>query len=224
MDFFWLFAAFIFVLCGVVALALYLEKRHVAAIRAIAQELGFQYVGSVDQAQPQNAFPLSIWQFALFSKGSRRHFRHVIQRNCGIATVFVGEYFYSTGTRKRRRSHLQTVVVVSSPKLRLPEFSLVPEKLFHKVGRLFSYQDINFASHPDFSRKYLLRGTNETDVQSCFHEGVLEFFQRQPLVSVEGADSVFVYYRDDAVVQPRDWYQVIDSALEAYEQFYHACG
>ncbi|MEO1623416.1 MAG: hypothetical protein AAFU53_20615 [Cyanobacteria bacterium J06632_3] len=223
MDFFWLFIIFATTVFSVVTLAIYCERRYTALVQTIAKDLHFQYLGMVSESQPQSKLPRSIWQFALLSKGNRRHFRHLIWRSYGAATVYVGEYSYHTGTRKRRRSHLQTIVLITSPKLSLPEFSMVPEKCFHRVGRLFSYQDINFESHPEFSRKYLLRGANEASVRACFHQGVLELFQQQPLVSVEGTESLFIFYRNDRMTKPQKWYQLVNSALSAYEQFCCSC-
>ena len=206
---------------------LYWQRRRLAQVKVAAETLGFTYKGPCKgqrRGQSWERLPAAIEQFDLLSKGCDREWQHLIERQQGPVKVFVADYIYSTGTQKRRKRHCQTVALIQSERLNLPRFSLVPEKLFHKVGKGFSYQDINFDSYPEFSSKYLLRGIDEESVEACFHEGVLTFFQRQPLLSpegmsAEGAGPHLLYYSDDFRLPPNKWYQLIDFALEAYEQF-----
>jgi hypothetical protein len=60
------------------------------------------------------------------------------------------------------------VISFQSSLLSLPEFELRSENMFHKIGKAFGCQDINFESHPEFSKRYLLRGADEEAVRTFF--------------------------------------------------------
>ncbi len=71
--------------------------------------------------------------------------------------------------------------------MRLPNFTLRPENLFHKIGQVFGYQDIDFDSHPEFSKRYLLKGENESEVRSTFSADTLAFYESDQKLSTEDA-------------------------------------
>ncbi|MEM6353334.1 MAG: hypothetical protein AAF766_21500 [Cyanobacteria bacterium P01_D01_bin.14] len=203
---------------GLVAIAalisLYLDRRRTAAIQAFADSWGFDY-----REPAKLHLPSAVWHFNLFSKGRNRRLRDLIQGRQGEATISVGDYSYTTGRGKNRRTHCQTVVIIESERLHLPGFLLAPENVLHKIGGLFGHDDIDFDSHPNFSKRYLLKGFDEDSIRTCFHDGVLNFYQRRHQVSTEGHNSLLIYYKAHRLANPNDWNKLIGVAMEAYEQF-----
>ncbi len=98
----------------------------------------------------------------------------------------------------------QTVILFQPSLLRLPSFTLRPKNLFHKIGRVFGYQDINFDSHPAFSKQCLLRGTDEEAVRNIFTDELLAYYDECKDLSTEGDGDKLMFYRADDKVPPQD--------------------
>jgi hypothetical protein len=80
--------------------------------------------------------------------------------------------------------------------------------LFHDVAKAFGMQDINFENHPDFSRRYLLRGEDEAKIRLRFHPRFLSFLEQHPPCCAEGSGPQLIVWRDDQQVSPEkmaDW-------------------
>ncbi len=125
--------------------------------------------------------------FHLFSQGRRKKILNVLQGRAGDIDVSVFDYRYVTGGGQQSRHWRQTVILFESDEMRLPSFTLRPENLFHKIGQVFGYKDIDFDSHPEFSKRYLLRGENESEVRDTFSADTLRFYESDRKLSTEAA-------------------------------------
>ena len=210
----WIFVLFIALFATAIVIGIVLDRKRTEAIKQLAATMGFDY-----REHPQTYLPDTIWQFDLFNKGRNRRLKHLIQGTQEEAIVSVSDYQYTTGTQKNRTTHNQTVVFIESDRLNLPNFLLIPENIFHKVGNVFGYKDIDFDSHPEFSSQYLLKGTDEESIRSLFHDGILNIYQRHPGTSTEGLDTLLIYYRKGQRFKPDQWQNLLNEAIEAYEQF-----
>lgn len=210
----WIIILFITLFAAIIVISITLDRKRTNEIKQLANTMGFDY-----REQAQAYLPQVIDQFDLFSKGRRRRFKHLIQGTQHNATVSIGEYRYTTGSGKNSHTHGQTVVFIESDQLNLPSFLLTPENVFHKIGNVFGYKDIDFDSHPEFSQKYLLRGSDEESIRDLFHQDVLNVYQRHRGVSTEGFGPVLIYYRKGRTLNPKDWQNLLNTAMEAYEQF-----
>ena len=89
--------------------------------------------------------------------------------------------------------------------------------LIQKLGNSLGSSDINFPSHPEFSRKYQLGGEDETAVRQLFHPEVLEFFESQGRgVSLEASGNRFILYRRQLSVSPK---KIREFMAEGYQVF-----
>ena len=210
----WIFVLFIALFATAIVISIVLDRKRTEAIKQLAATMGFDY-----REHPQTYLPDTIWQFDLFNKGRNRRLKHLIQGTQEEAIVSVSDYQYTTGTQKNRTTHNQTVVFIESDRFNLPNFLLIPENIFHKVGNVFGYKDIDFDSHPEFSSQYLLKGTDEESIRSLFHDGILNIYQRHPGTSTEGLDTLLIYYRKGQRFKPDQWQNLLNEAIEAYEQF-----
>ncbi|NEQ51791.1 MAG: hypothetical protein F6K11_16890 [Leptolyngbya sp. SIO3F4] len=105
-------------------------------------------------------------------------------------------------------------MLIESKRLHLPNFLLTPENLFHKVGNLFGYHDIDFDTYPEFSNRYLLKGSDKDIIRYQFHDGVLNFYQRHQGISTEGLGSLLIYYQENHRVAPKDWQNLLTQAVD----------
>lgn len=205
--------------------------------QSLAAQWGFDYVGDVtDDSIPHRK------HFYLFNLGDDEFDREVKYLMRGTANNFrvsVFEFWYvfgnnqkiellGTGMRRKRigEGHtvvhkMQTVVMLESLELNLPLFAMRPESggLFQKIGEIFGGQDIDFPSHPVFSGKYLLRGSNEAHIRHVFTAPVLSYFESSPVFCVEGGGSQLFIYNFNERVPLERMHSMVDSALKTAAQF-----
>ncbi|MEO1621329.1 MAG: hypothetical protein AAFU53_09905 [Cyanobacteria bacterium J06632_3] len=212
---FWLVVVLVLILSlAAFGINTYLEQQRTSTIQSLASAWGFDY-----RDHPQAYIPDPVWQLKLFNKGRRRQLKNLIQGQRGNVAISIADYSFVTGSGKHRRTHAQTIAIIQSPHLTLPSFLLTPETMFHKIGGLFGYDDIDFDSRPTFSARYLLKGTDESSIRQCFQDGVLTFYERQEQVCSEGIGSILLYYKARHKLEPNNWKNLMTTVLDAHEQF-----
>lgn len=193
-----------------------MEKNRISALEAVAQELGLDFID-----KPGKDFAHHIGKTRLFNQGRSRRATNVMQGEANGVAVSIFGYWYTTGHGKRSHTHSQTVICFHSEQMNLPDFELRPEHLFHKIGSAFGYNDIDFASHPTFSKKYLLRGPNEEAIRDLFEPEKLEFFENlgKPLVSIEAEASRLIFYRAGKRLKPGYIRDFMEEGFRVYGLF-----
>jgi hypothetical protein len=189
----------IFVGIGLAAyLAWRAEKKRTEVLRGVADDLGFDFSAT---APPE--FPSRLGKFHLFSQGHSKKYTNVMSGRTAHLHVTIFDYRYTTGHGKGSRTWSTTVICFRADALDLPGFALRPETFWHKVGStLFGYQDIDFETHPVFSKAFLLKGPDEEAVRAAFTPAVLDHFETIPGVSAEAAGDTLVFYRYNARTSP----------------------
>jgi len=203
-------AVFIFI----IVIAWHYEKKRNEAMQAAAAALEFSFSPDAD-----DAFLPSLPQFHLFSQGYSKKASNVMHGAAGGIDVTMFDYRYTTGTGKSSSRHVQTVILFRSDLLRLPRFTLRSEHIFHKIGKAFGGQDINFESHPEFSGKYLLRSPDEQACRDMFTDIVLGYFDQHHELSVEGENGSLLFYRNPKKVPPADIQSFLENGLEVFSLF-----
>ena len=155
----------------------------------------------------------------LFAQGRRPRLRNMMWGTTRDLGVAVFDYTYTVGSGKHQHTHSQTVVRFLAAGLDLPAFALRPESFWHKVGQLFAGPDIDFDTHPKFSRAYLLKGKNEAAVRGVFRDYVLDYFEDSPGLSVEAAGSRVVFYRADTRAEPAAVRALLEQGFEVLALF-----
>lgn len=81
-----------------------------------------------------------------------------------------------------------TLMVIKLNK-KIPVFTMekegVFERIFDRVIALTGYKDIDFDIYPDFSRKFLLMGNNESEIRSFFTDEIIRFFENHHIYHLE---------------------------------------
>ncbi|MBF2036280.1 MAG: hypothetical protein IGR92_12595 [Leptolyngbyaceae cyanobacterium T60_A2020_046] len=192
----------------------YVRDRRKRAVQAIAETLGFQFLGNGIQH-----IPLQARELPLFNKGRARRAENVIRGKRSDVDVLIFDYCYRIGRGNNSSTHYQTVITLTSDRLALPRFWLGPENLFHKIGQFFGLHDINFSDYPDFSKRYLLKGEDEAGIRRAFHHSVLLWFEARKSVNTEGVGRSIIYYHLGRNRAPDFWRSHLEEALSLYRQF-----
>lgn len=172
------------------------EKERTAAFQKLAAEFGFEF-----HPAPDTGLLDDVKEMHLFAQGHGRKLRNMMWGTTRDLGVAVFDYQYTVGSGKNAHTHKQTVIRFLVPGMDLPAFTARPESFWHKVGKLFGLQDINFDTHPAFSKQYLLKAGDEPAVRDLFRPDVLEYFEDTPGLSVEAAGERIVIYRSGARVE-----------------------
>ncbi|NEP14070.1 MAG: hypothetical protein F6K14_28475 [Symploca sp. SIO2C1] len=215
MENFIVFAIIIATFTVIFAIRAYVRHRRTEAVKKIAaRELGWEFFGDGN-----HNIPTFAWDLNLFSKGRSQQVRNLIYTQQEEASIFIFDYQYQQGSRKNRLTDYQTVVLFESDTLALPRFLLIPENIFHKIGQLFGYQDIDFSEHPQFSWQYLLRGDCKDKIRQLFNYRVISLYESRQGVSTEGINTLLVYYYAKKSQEPKTWKAFIEKALDVYRLF-----
>jgi hypothetical protein len=174
---------------GLVYASRLVERKRTEEMRGAATALGWSFAPE----QPLDVIPGGE-HFTLFAEGRDRRIRNFMAGRRGDTRAAVFDYHYTTGSGKSTTHWRQTVLYLGSERLDLPTFSLRPENVFHRIGSVFGYQDIDFEDRPRFSGACLLRGRNEAAVREAFGPAVTAFFEENPgLCADAGGGEVFVW-------------------------------
>jgi len=193
-----------------------LDKLRTDQIKKNANDLNLSFSDEGNQSIIKG-----LSEFHLFSQGSSKKITNMIHGNFRNHEFALFDYEYTVKGNKNNSSHYeQSVIWFRSENLRLPNFALRPENLFHKIGGVFGYQDIDFKSHPKFSKTFLLRGNDEPEIRDVFKNEVLNFFESLEEISVEGGDNQLILYRHQLRIMPEKLEQFMDEGFQVFEQFH----
>ena len=171
--------------------------------------------------------------FGIFNYGRVYNMMHGEVDNAEFA-IFDHKYKTSGSGDNPGSTYEQTAIYFKSTNLKLPRFTLSPEDLWDKIGSAFGNQDIDFPTHPDFSKRFLLRGEDETKIRALFTDKLLNFFNSQQNITVEGGGNQLILYRDEKRISPpilpdyfffkgeklaKEWQSFIDQGFQFLDEF-----
>jgi hypothetical protein len=198
---------------SIFALAAYLDHQRTQAIKQIAEKMGLQFKG-----EGQAGLIASLGHLDLFSKGRSKQARNLIFGDTEEVKLYLFDYYYTTGSGKNSSRHSQTVAYFQAPDMRLPQFTLQPESFLHWVAESLGFQDIDFETHPDFSKKFVLKGPEEQQVRELFRPQLLEYFEQQApdQLSVQGAGDQLVVFVANQKQSPTGLKSFMDKCFGVY--------
>ena len=180
------------------------DRRHAHALKSLADELRWEFAPDGNEKLHQG-----LSRFHLSSRGASSVLTNLMYGRCDGTDVALFEYEWIQGKQRVR----QTVVWMQRRGTRMTEFALRPENVWRQLGGWPAHGDINFESHPEFSRSYLLRGDDESAIRELFASDVLVFYERHLGVVTEGSGNKLLYYRDGVIVKPENIRSFLDEAL-----------
>jgi hypothetical protein len=83
----------------------------------------------------------------------------------------------SIGSNSETETFCNTVLVFYDKSLDLPGFSLRPEHLWNKLGKLLGCDDLNFNNFPTFPKNYRLLSNQSNDLRDLFQPNLTKFYE-----------------------------------------------
>lgn len=145
------------------------EKKRTEKLKEIALRSGFSFGEAVDTDFSDllsfSSYESKAWNMLKIEK------QDIVWR--------IFDYRYGSG----KSISLQTVFLAETSRS-FPKFSLTRETLMLKMLKiidLVGLKDIDFHSHPEFSKQYHLSGSDEPSIRSLFNENVIRHFETYKL-------------------------------------------
>lgn len=180
------------------------ERRRAAALRRQAEALRFTLVRRADDLREPGWGALSFFA---------RSVDAVLSGSSAGTEVALCPYTYQEDKAARSGA----IACFRLPR-RLPDFSLAPEGLGDRIASALGGQDVDFPSHPGFSKQYRLRG-DESALRSLFDPEILSTFERRPGWTVESAAGWLGVHRPRQPVRPDELGGFLAEASAVYALF-----
>jgi hypothetical protein len=193
------------------------EKKRTEEFKQVARDLGLEFVAEGDAA-----FFQSLNRFHLFSQGDSKKIWNLLRGKSNNVEVAIFDYSYNTHRGKHSHTWKHSVVCFRFEGPELPNFSLRPKNVWHKIGFWFGYPHIDFDSHPVFSSNYLLRGDDENAIRMLFADPILEFYEQNPGLSTEGSGNMLLFYRHSVRIGPQRIRAFMEEGLKALSLYHSA--
>jgi hypothetical protein len=186
------------------------ERERTEALRRVAEAAGlaFEPTGSLGALR-------ALGNVQLFDRGHSRAVTNLMSGRLEDQQVVAFDYRYSVGSGKHRHTTEQTVVLLPSAKPSLPDLQLAPENPLFKIAEMFGYQDIDIESSPEFSQRYLLRGTDEAAIRAAVYPGATSYFAAHQGWTVEARSGSVALYRANIRAKADNVRAFIAEALSA---------
>ena len=162
-------------------------------LRNLATEKDFQFSSQVD------------WNTDYFKKFHFFEIRPIEQKYNSLKGSFQGigvsweiaDITFNQGQAFTAETFNTTLMVLKLNK-KIPVFSMEKEgvlgKIFDRVMAFTGYKDIDFEMYPDFSKKFLLMGNNESEIRSFFTEEIIRFFESQYIYHIESSGNALLIF------------------------------
>jgi hypothetical protein len=194
--------------------ALRRERERSQGMEAAAKALGWSFAAK----QPLDVIP-GLERFGLFGQGSSRCISSFMAGHKDDVRAAVFDYQFTVGSGKTQSTMQQTVAYLRSETLALPAFSVRPEHVFHRIGAIFGWEDIDFPDRPDFSHDCLLRGPDEAAVRAAFPPEVTAFFEGEAKWCADGEGEELFLWRSGKRLDPAEVPALLASATELLGRF-----
>ncbi len=162
-------------------------------LRNLATEKDYQYSSQVDW----NTTYLKKFHFFEIRPIERKY-------NCLSGTFAnldvsweISDVTYNEGQAFTAETFNTTLMVIKMNK-KIPVFTMekegVLEKIFDRVMAFTGYKDIDFEMYPDFSKKFLLMGNNESEIRSFFTDEIIRFFENHQIYHIESNGEALIIF------------------------------
>ena len=153
-------------------------------LRDLANENGYEYKTKVD------------WNTSYLKKFHFFEIRPIERKtNClrGFFNEFsveweISDVTFNDGAAFSSETFNTTVMFLKINK-DIPVFAMekegIIEKIFDRVIAFTGHKDIDFEMYPDFSKKFLVTGNNETKIRSFFTDDLISFFENTQIYHLE---------------------------------------
>jgi hypothetical protein len=192
----WMLGPFALIIVVIVWGILHARKR-TQDLAAAATQIGFTFMGDTWRGPVLN--PQHKTCLLQRTRGS---FKNAMVGSAGSLQAIIFDYTYRMG-----KSTVTQTLACFSDKAQFPPFALKPEGIFDRLGDALVHNDINFDSHPAFSRRYALKSPDEAATRRLFTPGLLSYLEQIPSErnwNIETGGTNLFIYRAGRTVSPAD--------------------
>lgn len=171
-------------------IAMQFSKKRSREIASAAASMGYTFEGAGKVLAAQ----IGTIPVHLFGIGHNKVIDNVLR---GPRGAFLFDFQYTTGAGRYQSFARQTVAGFGFPGAAIPQFQLGPQHWWQKVGDVVSHHLIHFDSHPAFSKRFLLRGPDESAIRAFFTPPLLSYLEtlpEKPAWTVEAAGPWLLIY------------------------------
>jgi hypothetical protein len=197
---------------GAIVWGAHVQRERSRRMRAAANLMGFDYVHQGNKKYHQQFAP-----FSLFQSGGGRAAANVLEGAVGHWRVHLFDFRYVISTGHSAHSYWQTVVLLPTGGVGLPEFYLGPKAFYHNLFKLFGYQGISLDEHEAFTKAYVLRGQEVEAIRQVFNEVAIDRLTSDPTWTVEVKAGQFIAYRSQQRCPPERCPEFLAEALRIRE-------
>ena len=184
------------------------ERLRVAALGEVASGLGLEFWEKDEEGRCAR-----LNRFKVGNVGHSKVVKDVISGVWGGEEILFCNYRYVVGHGKHRHVSRQSVMFLTLKKS-LPNLVMAPEGFFSKVGQIFGSADIDFLTHPEFSKRFVLKGDDEETIRELFTFDLLEYFEGKLGVTLEVFEGELVFYRSNKRSEPETLESFLAEGLE----------
>ncbi|QDV28042.1 hypothetical protein [Aureliella helgolandensis] len=187
------------------------EKERRASFKREAEAMGLSCHDRLLQTDEIdfNVFPLA-------SRGRSQESTNSIVADSGELRMVVFDFKYVTGSGKNKSVHRQSVMMASSDRLHLPEFTLTPESFWQRFAEFMTGKDIDFEEDPEFSKAFYLRSPSEQNVRNYMTPARRHALLKYPQVYLEARFQGFILYHPRSRLKVEEVKTFMEDALGIY--------
>lgn len=198
-------------IAAAIGVLFYLAKKRRDELSAAARRMGFSF-----NPGPDGSILHSMSGFDIFKVGHSQTVSNVMAGETDRVRLTIFDFKYAVG----KHSYSQTMAVAEPGDAHIPKFSLGPESIFHKIGEIVGFKDIDFPGNKGFSDKYLLKGSDEAAVRAVFKPETLRFFESmKDALNVESEGGRMAIYRMNKLVKPEEMSRFAGDAARIAKMF-----
>jgi MFS superfamily sulfate permease-like transporter len=173
-------------------------------LKSFASSNGFAF----DSKKINN--PLKYKGFPIQGGSSIRFEENILQRNANGFAIEVADVTLTEIQLASKEDTNITMLHVAGFEASIPDFALEPESMHTKLSELVGGKDLDFKDHPEFSKRYYLRGYDENSVRNFFNVNLINFFEGHEELHVEAHDNNLLIFKKRGLMSPSE----IQSALK----------
>ena len=109
----------------------------------------------------------------------------------------IADVTFSEGAAFTAETFNTTVMILKLNK-EIPVFTMekegVFEKIFDRVMAYAGYEDVDFKMYPNFSEKFLITGSKESEIQAYFTSDIISFFENHQIYHLESNGEALIIF------------------------------
>jgi len=187
-------AAFVALVIGLIAVAIWLDRKRTEALANAAAALGLSFAPARDRMLARQYRHLRG-----LHDGDNRYAFDVMRGSRDGWPVTVFDFHYETRSSDSKgnsttTNHYRHVVLLHLERP-FPALVVSPEGLFSKIAQALGYDDIDFESH-EFSRRYCVRSPDKRFAYDFCNPAMIEFLLARSGANFELAGDVLAFVRE----------------------------